>query len=118
MTGASKAQALAVGHRLGQYEIIDVLAVDAVGIEYAALDRDVGKPVTVGEYFPQGLASRQQGGQVRSESATAFDLGLRGFLARARSRRSIIPISSTAWDMTMPWTCSAYTESAGCSAPC
>ncbi len=85
MTGVSKSHALAIGHRLGQYEIIDVLAVDAVGIEYAALDRDVGKPVTVGEYFPQGLASRQQGGQVRPESATAFDLGLRGFLAQARS---------------------------------
>ena len=83
MTGASKSHALAVGQRLGQYEIFDVLAVGAGGIEYAALDRDVGKLVTVGEYFPQGLASRQQGGQVRPESATAFDLGLRGFLARA-----------------------------------
>ena len=85
MTSASKSHALSVGQRLGQYEILDVQAVDAVGIEYVALDRDVGEPVTVGEYFPQGLASRQQGGQVRPESATAFDLGLRGFLARARS---------------------------------
>ena len=85
MTGASKSHALAVGQRLGQYEIFDVLAVGAVWIEYAALDRDVGKLVTVGEYFPQGFASRQQGGEVRPESAKAFDLGLRGFLARAGS---------------------------------
>ena len=85
LTGASESHALAVGQRLGQYEIFDVLTVGAVRIEYAAVDHDASKIVTVGEYFPQGLASRQQGGQVRPESATAFDLGLRGFLARAGS---------------------------------
>ncbi len=84
MTGTSQSHALEVGHRLGQYEIFDVLAIDAEGIEYAVVDRDIGKPVTVREYFPQGLASRQQGGQVRPESTTPFDIGLRGFLAQAR----------------------------------
>ena len=43
LTGASRSHALAVGQRPGQYEIFDVLAVGAVGIEYAALDREVSK---------------------------------------------------------------------------
>ncbi len=114
MTGASNNHALEVGHRLGKYEIFDVLAVDAEGIEYAALDHDVGKPVTVGEYFPQDLVSRQQGGHVRPESVTAFDLGLRGFLARARAlapidHPNLIPVrahlraNDTGYLVTDPW---------------
>ena len=114
MTGASNNHALEVGHRLGKYEVFDVLAVDAEGIEYAALDHDAGKPVTVGEYFPQGLASRQQGGHVRPESVTAFDLGLRGFLARARAllpidHPNLIPVrahlraNGTGYLVTDPW---------------
>ncbi len=74
--------ALPGGHNLGDYEIRELLGIGALGIKYAAFDRNLGKSVVIKEYLPDQLATRTGTGVVPKSSAhrADFEAGLSQFL--------------------------------------
>ena len=81
------ANALPVGTRLGEFELLSLLGVGGFGIVYLAFDHALEREVAVKEYMPASLAGRTETMHVslRSQSdAETFALGLRSFVNEAR----------------------------------
>lgn len=79
--------ALAIGARMGEFEIQRVLGVGGFGIVYLAFDHALEREVALKEYMPASLAARSGGSQIslRSTShADTFAIGLRSFVNEAR----------------------------------
>ena len=88
---ADHVHALPEGFQLENYELRRVLSTGPYGIKYVATDHDSGQAVAVKEYFPVGVAVRQEGTGVvpKSSSDSAnFEAGLTRFLdvAKAQTR--------------------------------
>ena len=81
------ANALPLGTRLGEFELLSLLGVGGFGIVYLAFDHALEREVAVKEYMPASLAGRTETMHVslRSQSdADTFALGLRSFVNEAR----------------------------------
>jgi len=79
--------ALPIGTRLGEFELIGLVGVGGFGIVYLAEDHSLGRRVALKEYMPSSLASRSQGSQVSVKSeryAETFEAGRRSFVNEAR----------------------------------
>lgn len=79
--------ALAIGARLGEFEIIGLVGEGGFGIVYLALDHSLGRNVALKEYMPASLASRTATAtvSVRSERyRETFEIGRRSFVNEAR----------------------------------
>ena len=96
MTEPSKAElarsvnhtdALPVGTRLAEFEILALLGVGGFGMVYKAFDHSLHRAVAIKEYMPSALAGRAQGQSlwVRSSSdEPSFQAGLASFVGEAR----------------------------------
>jgi len=79
--------ALPVGAKLGEFEILDLVGEGGFGIVYLAQDHSLHRKVALKEYMPALLASRGRDASVavRSErQRETFDIGLRSFVNEAR----------------------------------
>jgi serine/threonine protein kinase len=79
--------ALSPGARLGELEIIRVLAVGGFGIVYLARDHSLDREVAVKEFMPSLLAGRSHGQHVSVRIASekqTYSLGLNSFMDEAR----------------------------------
>lgn len=78
---------LAVGTRLGDFQITGILGEGGFGIVYKAFDESLQRTVAIKEYMPGTLSGRGADGavQVRAERhKEAFDAGLKSFINEAR----------------------------------
>jgi serine/threonine protein kinase len=87
--GADEAphNALAVGTRLGEFEITGLLGEGGFGIVYLAYDSSLERHVALKEYMPSAFASRTTLSEVRVKSERhleTFQAGLRSFVNEAR----------------------------------
>jgi hypothetical protein len=79
--------ALPIGTRLHEFEIIDLVGEGGFGIVYLARDCVLERKVALKEYLPSALASRGPGMTVAptsSGSSETFQIGLRSFINEAR----------------------------------
>ena len=79
--------ALAVGTRLGEFEITGLLGEGGFGIVYLAYDSSLERHVALKEYMPSAFASRTMLAEVRVKSERhleTFQAGLRSFVNEAR----------------------------------
>ena len=79
--------ALPIGARLGEFEIIRLLGVGGFGMVYQAYDHSLHRPVAIKEYMPTGLAGRATGTSVSIRSSldgASYQAGLQSFVAEAR----------------------------------
>jgi serine/threonine protein kinase len=79
--------ALPLGTRLGEFEIIGVLGEGGFGIVYLAHDHSLQRRVALKEYLPSGLAGRSGQTQVVVKSERhreTYELGLRSFVNEAQ----------------------------------
>ncbi len=79
--------ALALGTRIGEFEILALIGVGGFGIVYLAHDHSLGRDVALKEYMPSSLAARADGVTVSVKSqrhAETFAAGLRSFINEAR----------------------------------
>lgn len=79
--------ALPLGTRLGEFELIGLIGVGGFGIVYLAEDHSLGRRVALKEYMPSSLAARGQGSHVSVKSeryAETFEAGRRSFVNEAR----------------------------------
>lgn len=79
--------ALPVGHRIGEFEIADLIGEGGFGIVYLAYDHSLHRRVALKEYMPSSFASRTRNLQVAVKEgnyAEAFQAGLRSFVNEAR----------------------------------
>ncbi len=77
---------LAVGARLGEFEISRIIGIGGFGIVYLALDHSLRRNVAIKEYMPASLAVRTDAGTVVVKSdreAETFRVGLRSFVNEA-----------------------------------
>jgi Protein kinase domain len=75
------------GTRLGEMEILRMLAVGGFGIVYLARDHSLDRDVAVKEFMPAQLATRGEGDRVTVRSTAAaetFALGLQSFIDEAK----------------------------------
>ena len=75
------------GTRLGEMEIVRMIAVGGFGIVYLARDHSLDRDVAVKEFMPAQLAARGEGDRVTVRSAAAaetFALGLQSFIDEAK----------------------------------
>ena len=80
--------ALPAGHRLGGFELQQVLARSATGIIYLGTDPALDRPLAIKEYLPARLALRDPQGAVRALEPWQeddFARGLRAFKDEART---------------------------------
>jgi len=78
---------LALGQRLGEFEIAGLVGEGGFGIVYLAEDVSLGRQVAVKEYMPSSLASRVDSTQVIVKSQRheeTFKAGLSSFINEAR----------------------------------
>jgi hypothetical protein len=78
---------LAVGTKLGEFELTGVLGVGGFGIVYLAQDHSLHRRVALKEYMPSALAMRKGGTQVSVKSERhreTFEAGLKSFVNEAR----------------------------------
>ena len=79
--------ALPVGSRQAEFEVIRVLGEGGFGIVYLARDHALERTVALKEYMPAALALRGDGSQVRVRSERhrdTFQAGLKSFINEAR----------------------------------
>ena len=79
--------ALPVGTRLGEFEIIGLVGEGGFGIVYLAKDHSLQRMIALKEYMPASLAARSSNASVvvRSERhQETFDIGRRSFVNEAR----------------------------------
>lgn len=79
--------ALPVGSRQAEFEVIRVLGEGGFGIVYLARDHALERTVALKEYMPAALALRGDSSQVRVRSERhrdTFDAGLKSFINEAR----------------------------------
>jgi serine/threonine protein kinase len=84
---ALSANALPIGTRLHEFEIIDLVGEGGFGIVYLARDCVLERKVALKEYLPSALASRGPGMTVAptsSGSSETFQIGLRSFINEGR----------------------------------
>ena len=84
---SGSADALPVGTRLHEFEVLGVLGAGGFGIVYLATDLSLQRTVAVKEYFPADFGRRAQDSSVipRDESDGAmFALGLKSFVREAQ----------------------------------
>lgn len=85
--GGDSLNALPVGTRIGEFEIVGLIGEGGFGIVYLCEDHSLGRRVALKEYMPASLASRGQGYQVSIKSerhAETFEAGRRSFVNEAR----------------------------------
>src|SRR5262245_25757946 len=86
-SSALSGNALPVGTRLHEFEIVDLVGEGGFGIVYLARDCVLERNVALKEYLPSSLASRGAGATVAptsSRSVETFQIGLRSFINEAR----------------------------------
>src|SRR4051812_45614731 len=79
--------ALTLGARLGEFEIMGLVGEGGFGIVYLAFDHSLGRNVALKEYMPAALANREGGTTVLVKSprhAETFAAGLKSFVNEAR----------------------------------
>jgi len=79
--------ALAVGTRVGEFEIREVIGVGGFGIVYRAWEPALEREVALKEYMPMGMVGRDAQGRVTLRSRASeedYALGLRSFVNEAR----------------------------------
>lgn len=79
--------ALPVGTRLAEFEILSLLGVGGFGMVYKAFDHSLHRTVAIKEYMPASLAARASDGALWARSSTdepAFQAGLHSFVDEAR----------------------------------
>lgn len=79
--------ALPVGTRLGEFEILALLGVGGFGMVYKAFDHSLHRAVAIKEFMPAALAMRGPDGALQMRSPTdqpAFRAGLHSFVNEAR----------------------------------
>jgi serine/threonine protein kinase len=84
---ALSANALPIGTRLHEFEIIDLVGEGGFGIVYLARDCVLERKVALKEYLPSALASRGPGMTVAptsTGSSETFQIGLRSFINEGR----------------------------------
>jgi hypothetical protein len=74
----SAPEVLAVGTRVGEFEITELVGQGGFGIVYKAWDHTLERVVALKEYLPSALALR------RGDGAETFDAGMRSFINEAR----------------------------------
>lgn len=75
--------ALPVGYRMDEYELVRVLGSGGFGITYLGFDRSLDRAVAIKEYLPNDLAVRRDQTSVLPKSTqdkADFDWGLERFL--------------------------------------
>ncbi|QIL43036.1 serine/threonine protein kinase [Acidovorax sp. HDW3] len=85
--GVDHVDALPVGTRLGEFEIMALLGVGGFGMVYKAFDHSLRRQVAIKEYMPAALAGRSSGLQLSvrtSVDAQSFQAGLSSFVDEAR----------------------------------
>ena len=71
-----------------EFQLLEVLGSNRTGVTYRAMDSERGVQVAVREFLPAGLAVRQRGGAVRSQSSASdrsLEESLAEFLDEARA---------------------------------
>ena len=79
--------ALPVGTRLAEFEILSLLGVGGFGMVYKAFDHSLHRTVAIKEYMPATLVARASDGGLWARSSTdepAFQAGLHSFVDEAR----------------------------------
>mgnify|MGYP001285343821 CR=1 FL=1 len=79
--------ALPLGTRLGEFEIVGLVGEGGFGIVYLAQDHSLGRKVALKEYMPASLAARSQNASVVVRSKQyqeTFDIGRKSFVNEAR----------------------------------
>ena len=78
---------LAIGTRLGEFELLKLLGEGGFGIVYLATDHSLQRRVALKEYMPSSLAARAGGSQVQVKSERyreTFEAGRKSFINEAR----------------------------------
>ena len=78
--------ALPIGTRLGEFEIVALIGVGGFGIVYRAYDHSLHRTIALKEYMPSALAARSGPMTVSVKSARhaeAFEAGLKSFINEA-----------------------------------
>ena len=81
------ADALPVGTKLGEFEVLSLLGVGGFGMVYRAYDHSLHRTVAIKEYMPAAMAGRSQGLTMATRSSTdqqTLITGLRSFVSEAR----------------------------------
>ncbi len=79
--------ALPVGTRLAEFEILSLIGVGGFGMVYKAFDHSLHRTVAIKEYMPATLVARAEDGALWARSSTdepAFQAGLSSFVDEAR----------------------------------
>ena len=79
--------ALPIGTRLGEFEIVSLVGEGGFGIVYLAHDHSLERTIALKEYMPSSLAQREGGLTVAVKSprhAETFAMGLRSFVNEGR----------------------------------